>query len=355
MSLPYPNDDTNVIPHQVKVDEKQVIEKRKGFIRGILLTLVLALLGSLIAELPFFSIMGIMIISIILGMSWKAIMEIPTNAESGITFSSKVLLRAGIILLGIRLNFQQIIDTGMSIILIDAIVIIFTIVVITYLGKLFSLDKYLTTLIAVGTAVCGAAAIVAIAPVIKAKKEFVALSVAIIAILGTIGTIIYTFLYPILGMDSYLYGVLVGSTLHELAHVVAAAIPSGDIGSETAILVKLGRVALLIPVAFVIGMIFTKQNKHFKKQTKSLKELPIPWFIFGFLGVSLINTFVPFPTALIDFIVGVSVFLMSMAMAGLGLGINIAEFKKAGMKPVLVGILGFAALATLGPFLLYLL
>jgi uncharacterized integral membrane protein (TIGR00698 family) len=339
-----------------QVKKRVTLDKIKSISRGVLLTLVLAMVAGQIGKLPFFSIMGIMIISILLGISWKIIMKVPVEYVEGITFSSKYLLRLGIILMGIRLNIQQIINMGLSVILIDMIVIVFTLVLVIYLGKWTSIDKSLAALIGVGTAVCGAAAIVAVAPLIKAKKEYIALSVACISILGTIGTIIFTFVYPSLDLHPKLYGVLVGSTLHELAHVVAAAVPSGDIGSETAIVVKLGRIALLIPVALTLSYLFNKKDKpHQKNKKRRIKDLPIPWFIFGFLGVSLVNTFVSLPTTFVNGMIMTSVILMSMAMAGLGLGINIIEFKKAGFKPILVGVLGFAALTALGPLLLHLL
>lgn len=335
---------------------RKKLTNSSAIVKGTFLTLILAVVSNQIAKFPFFSVMGIMIISILLGMTWKIVMNIPAEYSPGITFSSKYLLRLGIILMGLRLNFQQIINSGFSIILIDIIVICFTLAVIMYLGKLASVDRELTALIAVGTAVCGAAAIIAVAPLIKAKKEYVALSVACIAIIGTIGAIVYIFLYPYIELNPEQYGVLVGSTLHELAHVVAAAVPSGDIGSDSAIVVKLGRVALLIPVAILLGIMFNKKSKETKRnQKRKLKDLPVPWFIFGFLGCSLLNTFVVIPPVIIDALIILSVFFMSMAMAGLGLGINFIDFKKTGIRPIFIGVLGFIALAAIGPILLYLL
>ncbi|RBW70130.1 YeiH family protein [Bacillus taeanensis] len=327
----------------------------KGFVRGLLLTLVLAIIAGQLAKLPFLSIMGIMILSILLGMSWKSVMSVPTGAAPGITFSSKILLRAGIILMGLRLNLEQIVNAGLSVFLIDVIVIAFTLVVMMSLGKALSIDKHLSALIAVGTAVCGAAAIVAVAPLIKGKKEYTALAVACIAILGTVGAILYILLYPLLGLNSYSYGVLVGATLHELAHVIAAAIPGGEVSSETALLVKLGRVALLIPVALILGFIFSRNDGTKTAEKKSFKDLPVPWFIFGFLAMSVVNTLQLLSASVTNALIFISIYLLSMAMAGLGLSINFGDFKKVGIKPVIVGILGFMALSLLSPFLLYLL
>ncbi len=325
---------------------------KKGWMQGIVLTMVLALIAGIISEFPFFSVMGVMIISILLGMSWKGAMDVPNDYTIGITFSSKILLRAGIILMGLRLNIEQIIAAGFSIVLTDVIVVTFTLIFMIYLGKLLSIDPHLSALIAVGTAVCGAAAIVAVAPLIGAKKEFTAISVAFIAIIGTIVTIFYTFLYPVLGLDSYEYGLLAGATLHELAHVIAAATPGGDVSSDTAILVKLGRVALLIPVAIILGLFFNKKNPSVPTQKKKFKDLPIPWFIFGFLIMCLINTFGILSTTITQMLIALSIFLLSMAMAGLGLGMNFSEFKNLKGKVLITGASGSIALIILGFFLL---
>jgi uncharacterized integral membrane protein (TIGR00698 family) len=326
----------------------------KEHLQGVTLTLVLAIVAGQIVRLPFFNIMGVMIVSILLGMIWKSLMGVQTTLNLGIAFSSKKLLRLGIILMGLRLNLTQIAEAGFSIILIDAIVITFTLVVMLSLGKVLSVPKHLSGLIAVGTAVCGAAAIVAVAPLIKSKKEYTALAVACIAILGTIGAIAYIFLYPILGWDDYSYGVVVGATLHELAHVIAAAVPGGEVSGETAILVKLGRVALLIPVGFIMEYLFTR-NKEKRHGKRSLKELPIPWFILGFLAMSVINTLGWIPFSITSLLIGLSVYLLSMAMAGLGLSINFSDFKQVGPKPVIVGVIGTILLGLIGPLLLMLL
>ena len=341
---------------QAKQPTPFLTEKRKrytqGLMRGLVLTLVLTLIADQMATLPFFSIAGIMIISVLLGMIWNSFMGTHTNSSIGIGFSSKYLLRLGIILMGLRLNLNDIAAAGISVLILDVIVIIFTLVIMMYLGKLFKVDPQLSTLIAVGTAVCGAAAIVAVSSVIKSKNEFTALAVACIAILGTIGAVVYIFLFPVLELNSEAYGVLVGATLHELAHVIAAAVPGGSASMDNALLTKLGRVALLVPAALVIGIMFSKTSR---KPNKSLRELPIPWFIFGFLAMSMVTTFHLIPEGVAQFLIEVSVYLLAMAMAGLGLSINFKDFKQVGIKPVIVGILGFIALAGIGPFLLMLL
>ncbi|WP_150818818.1 YeiH family protein, partial [Streptococcus pneumoniae] len=187
-------------------------------------------------------IMGQLVIAILIGMVWRAAIGVPHDAIAGTNFASKKLLRFGIILLGMRLNLVDIAKAGPKVLVIAAVVITFTIFVVYGLTKVFKVEKKLGILTACGTAICGAAAVVAIAPQVKAKDDETAVGAAIIAILGTIFTLIYTLLYPLLGLSPYGYGVFSGATLHEIAHVIAAAAPGGSTAVDIAVIVKLTRV-----------------------------------------------------------------------------------------------------------------
>ena len=323
--------------------------KFRGVLKGVSLTLLIAVAAGFIAKFPFFEIMGIMILSILIGMVWKNTMQVKLEYQEGIQFSSKVLLRAGIILLGFRLNLLDIVAAGYAVLATDVLVITFTMLFILLLGKVFKLDKHLSMLIAAGTAICGAAAIIAVAPIIKNKQEHTAIAVSCMAILGTVGALLYIFLFPYLPISKFEYGVLTGATLHELAHVVAAAVPGGAESSQAAIVVKLGRVLLLIPVALLISFIINRKELT----EKGLKSLPIPWFIFGFLFASFINTLNVIPEIVVTYLLLLSVYLLAMGMAGLGLNVNYKDFAKEGMKPVGIAIAGFAGLLALSPLILF--
>ncbi|MBD1380602.1 YeiH family protein [Metabacillus arenae] len=333
-------------PHQkVKLDG---LPKYKGYLQGLFLTSMIAFISTQLVQFPVLSVMGSMIIAILIGMGWKVLLNYETSAEKGITFSSKILLRAGIILLGVRLELTQIIKEGPMILLIDVSVVAITMAVMLGIGKLLKMDRHLSALISVGTAVCGAAAIMAVAPVIHCRKEYNALAVAYIAIFGTIGALLYIFFFQLTDADPYLYGIFSGATLHELAHVIAASTPGGNISIDSAMMVKLGRVALLVPVALLLGHFFSPMNKT----KKSFRDLPIPWFIFGFLFMSIIGTAGVIPSFLIEPITYLSTFLLTMAMAGLGLSTKFSEFKKAGWRPSILGFIGFSTLVGLGFILL---
>ena len=320
-----------------------------GWVQGMILSLVITLLARQVVALPVLSIMGAMVIAIILGIGWRAVLDLPESALMGTGFAAKYLLRLGIILMGVRLDIYQVIEAGPRIILIDTVVIAFTITLFWVMARK-SLGRRLALLLGVGTGVCGAAAIAAVAPLVEASDDETAVSVATISLLGAVGALAYTLLYPVLGLSSYAYGVLTGSTLQEVAHVVAAGAIAGGDGAEMAVLTKLGRVALLIPVAIAISALFLPDGGRAK--TARGRSLPVPWFILGFLGFSLINTFGLLPRPAAGLILQASFFTLTMAMAALGLNVHLSMFRRIGLQALSLGIAGSVLLALLGRLLL---
>jgi len=321
-----------------------------GFTQGIALTLGIAVTAKILASFPFLSIMGQLVIAILLGIAWRAAIGVPERAMAGVSFSSKKLLRYGIILLGMRLNLADIVHAGPKVLAIAIINITFTIFVVYGLTKLFKVDKRLGMLTACGTAICGAAAVVAISPQIEASDDETAIGAATVAILGTIFTLLYTVLYPVLGLTAAGYGIFSGATLHEVAHVVAAAAPSGNEAVDLAVIVKLTRVALLVPVAILIGIWMNRAERKEDKNTEktSWKSIPIPWFILGFLIMSGVNTLGIIPADIVNLVVLAAYLLIAMAMAGLGLNVDILTFRRLGMKSFAAGLIGSVLLSILG-------
>ncbi|PHA01511.1 putative sulfate exporter family transporter [Bacillus pseudomycoides] len=327
-----------------------VVQKQKkqhlGFAQGIGITLLIAIVAKYLAQLPFFSIMGQLVIAILIGMVWRATVGVPAQTIAGTNFASKKLLRLGIILLGMRLNLVDIVKAGPKVLVMAAIVITFTLIVVYVLTRLYKVEKNLGMLTACGTAICGAAAVIAIGPQVKAKDEEVAVSAAIVAILGTIFTLAYTLLYPVLNLSPYEYGVFSGATLHEIAHVIAAAAPGGSESVDIAVIMKLTRVACLVPVAILVGVWFQRGEGSGEKG--SWRDVPIPWFIFGFLAVSAFHSLGIVPETVANYIVVISYMLMAMAMAGLGLNVEFKTFRRLGSKAFAAGLIGSVLLSVLG-------
>lgn len=317
-----------------------------AFVKGMLLTLLLALAAKNIATLPFFSILGQLVIAIILGMAWRVAFKVQDAWQGGIAFSSKKLLRFGIILLGMRLNLADIYHAGASVFFIAVLNLLFALIVVYMLTKMLHVEQKLGILTACGTAICGAAAVVAIAPQIKANEKETAVGAAIVALLGTIFTLIYTVLYSILSLTPTEYGIFAGGTLHEIAHVIAAASAGGDEAMDIAVIVKLTRVALLVPVAIIIGIFYRRMDSS--KEMKAFSLSSIPWFIVGFLVMSAINSLGIIPANVSQALVNIAYILIAMAMAGLGLNIEMKTFKELGVKAFIAGLIGSVCLSVLG-------
>ncbi|MBD1383329.1 YeiH family protein [Metabacillus arenae] len=334
----------------IERQKKQIISI--VFVKGIGVTFLLAMAAKYLSEFPFLSIMGQLVIAIMLGIVWRATIGVKETFMPGVSFSSKKLLRTGIVLLGMRLNLADIYHAGLSVFIIAIINIAFALLVVYGLTRLFGVEKKLSILTACGTAICGAAAVVAIAPQIKAKDEETAIGAASVAVLGTIFTLVYTLLYSTLHLSEAGYGVFSGGTLHEVAHVIAAAAPGGKTAVDMAVIVKLTRVALLVPVAIMIGYLVQKGEPGNSK--KSISFTAIPWFILGFIAMSGFNTLGIVSDMLATHLVNLAYLFIGMAMAGLGLNVDIAAFGKLGTKSFTAGFIGSILLSIVGYVLVFL-
>lgn len=245
-----------------------------------------------------------------------------------------------------RLNLADIYHAGANVFFIAVINLLFALIVVYGLTKIFHVDQKLGILTACGTAICGAAAVVAIAPQIKANEKETAVGAAIVALLGTVFTLVYTVLYSVMNLTPTEYGIFAGGTLHEIAHVIAAASAGGNEAIDIAVIVKLTRVALLVPVAIIIGIFYRRKAKGEEKKTFSLSI--IPWFILGFLAMSAINSLGIIPANVAQALVNIAYILIAMAMAGLGLNVEIKTFKELGVKAFVAGLIGSVCLSILG-------
>ncbi|WP_052255372.1 YeiH family protein [Salinicoccus sp. YB14-2] len=325
------------------------LKPRSKWLIGVGITLIMAIIGYLIALLPGFSLIGPLGSAIIVAIAYRQIFGYPYAYNSGITFSSKKLLRVAIILYGLRLNINIILGEGLEFMLKDTIVITFAVLTMLGLAKLFKADFKLSLLLGVGTGVCGAAAIAAVAPIIKAKDEDTGISVGIIALVGMIFSIGYILLRPVLDISNNEYGAWSGMSLHELAHVALAAEPAGNNALAIALLAKLGRVLLLIPLCFII-VYFVRRYQ--KRSAPGDVQVQFPWFLLGFVLMSLINTYIIgqvifIPETVISKVYDLSTFLLTMAMVGLGLNVSLKDLRTKAFKPLLAMIIVSVGLSML--------
>ncbi|WAA12715.1 YeiH family protein [Fervidibacillus halotolerans] len=311
-------------------------QKMKSFpmIGGVGFTFLIAVIGWGLAQLPGFAKLGPMALAIIIAIIYRQIWDYPISISRGIQFSAKMILRFAIVLYGLRLNIQLIIQDGLGLLAIDGFVIIFAIGITVLIAKKMNANPSISLLVGIGTGVCGAAAIAAVSPILKTKDEDTAISVGLIALIGTVFALLYSFLFPFLPIDAESYGIWSGISLHELAHVALAAGVAGQDALAIGLLAKLGRVFLLIPLSFTLLYLEKRKGENNEKA-----KITFPWFLIGFVVMSIIGSYIttynPMGTAsLLDPIADISSFLLTMAMVGLGLNIHLQQVRKKALKPL---------------------
>ncbi|MBD0790365.1 YeiH family protein [Klebsiella sp. K5] len=261
--------------------------------------------------------------------------------DGGVIFAKQHLLRLGIILYGFRLTFAQIADVGVSGILIDVLTLSSTFFIACFLGqKVFSLDKHTSWLIGAGSSICGAAAVLATEPVVKAEASKVTVAVATVVIFGTIAIFLYPAMYPLLAhwFTPETYGIYMGSTMHEVAQVVAAGHAVSPDAENAAVIAKMLRVMMLAPFLLFLAA-RVKQLTPAGNGEKS--KITIPWFAIMFILVAVFNSFHLLPKAVVDMLVTLDTVLLTMAMAALGVTTHVSALKKAGAKPLLMALMLF--------------
>jgi uncharacterized integral membrane protein (TIGR00698 family) len=288
--------------------------------------------------------------------------RIATASCNGVRFSKQILLRAGVILYGLRLTLTDIGHVGVVGVLIDALVILSTFSLACLIGtRLFGLDRKTAMLIGAGSAICGAAAVMATEPVVRGRADQVTVAISTVVLFGTVAIFLYPLLYTLnvhwllLPLGANAFGIYAGSTIHEVAQVVAAGRSVGADTANTAVITKLVRVMMLAP--FLIGLSAWLARDAARAEPEPANEcapagdavatatararLPIPWFAFGFVLVVMFNSLSWLPQRVLAIAINVDTLLLAMAMAALGLTTHLSAIRQAGLKPMLLGFILF--------------
>lgn len=326
---------------------------------GVLFTFAIALLGYGWAQIPGFDRIGQMACAILLAVAYRHFFGYPQALRSGIVFSSQRLLRLAIVLYGLKLNIGLVLGEGLGLLARDVLVIGFAIGLTLLLARLLKADRDLSLLLGIGTGICGAAAVAAIAPIVNAKEEDTAAGVGMIALLGTVWAIGYTLLRPLLPLTDLQYGAWTGMSLHEVAHVALAGTAGGADGLAMALLAKLGRVFLLLPVSLIFLFIMKRKNRPASAQTSDdanepipangsevakkskASAAPFPWFLVGFLLMSLLGSLLsgrsmPAVDGWLAHAGTLTTWLLTAAMVGLGLNVNLRDLRTRALRPLAV-------------------
>ncbi len=332
------------------------VKPTPSLLNGLLLSGVLAIAGIELGSIKWFPDHGFsaLTIAIVLGMIVGNTLypKIAHSCAHGVGFSKAKLLRAGIVLFGLKLTFQNVADVGVAGIIIDTIIVGGTFILATVLGtRVFGIDRKAAMLIGAGSAICGAAAVMAAEPVVRGRAEQVTVAVATVVIFGTLGIFLYPVLYsmhiPFLPAAPAAFGIYEGSTIHEVAQVAAAAQSTDPLAASTGVITKMVRVMMLAPFLIILSAWLARDPEHQAESGHAQghkSKIVIPWFAFGFIGVVLLNSITPLHQAISGWVqhaIDFDTLLLSMAMAALGLSTHISAIRQAGVKPLLLALVLF--------------
>lgn len=311
----------------------------KKIIPGILLVLAIAIPAWYLGKL--FPIMGGPVFGILMGILvafWKR----PDLLNEGIKFTSKKLLQTAIILLGFEMNLYNVIKVGSQSLLVMLFTLTAAFTTAWLVGRALKLQGNVAILIGVGTAICGGSAIAATAPVIKAEDKEIAYSISTIFLFNVAAVFIFPAIGHLVQMSDIGFGIWAGTAINDTSSVVAAGYSYSDAAGSLATIVKLTRTLMIIPVTLFLA-IYT--HKKTAQNTNFALSKVFPWFVLGFIAASIISTtgLVPLETG--KLLAQFGKFLIVMAMAAIGLNTNIKQLISNGIKPILLGLCCWIAVA----------
>lgn len=313
---------------------------------GVLLALIIAAAATWLGNQPQVMALGLgsLTLAIVGGILVGNTLypRLTRHCDLGVLLAKQRLLRAGIVLYGFRLTLQQLTDVGLSGVIIDALTLTSTFLFACWIGqRVLGLDRDTSWLIGAGSSICGAAAVLATEPVIKADNAKVAVAIATVVIFGTTAIFLYPMMWPLVShllpqVTATDFGVYTGSTMHEVAQVVAAGHAISPEAENAAVITKLLRIMMLAPFLLLLAAKVRRSEG-----AESSGPIAFPWFALMFIGVTLFNSLHLLPDVWIAHINQLDNILLATAMAALGLTTHISGLRQAGVKPLLLGLILF--------------
>jgi uncharacterized integral membrane protein (TIGR00698 family) len=307
---------------------------------GLLLTFILASVAFTLRNLLGIAALSPLIIAIVLGMALHNTVGTPGVFKPGVVFSMRRILRFAIILLGLQLSFSQLAKVGTVGLAIIVVTLVASFMFTEWLGRRFGIDRKLAQLIAAGTSICGASAVIATNTVTRAPDEDVAYAVACVTVFGSASMLLYPALAGLMELKPHAFGLWTGASIHEIAQVVAAAFQNGVASGHFGTIAKLSRVMLLAPMILALGYLSARRLQSTDGdggKRSTTQTVPMPWFVLGFIAMMMFNSFDLVPRVDKIYLVQATTFLLTVALAAMGLETDFGKLRAKGWRPLLVG------------------
>ncbi len=308
----------------------------KKQIKGFLIASIIGVF-SIVISIYTPSWLNSILLALLIGILVGNTVKLPVNFQSGIVFTSSKLLEFSVLFLAFSINFNQLYKLGISSFFIVLIVVVVIVLFTYYFAIKVKCPEQAGWLIGFGTAICGSSAIAALSPIVaKESKESVGISMAVVNLMGTLGMLILPYLLMNLNFTNKDIGMVLGASLHSVGNVAGSAYALNNEIGETAITIKLARVALLSPGLILFSFLVNKESKN-----RGVQSFKLPWYLWSFIGITIIGSFISFPKPLIHSMEFIGKIILTIAMAAIGLKISLNQLMQSGKKGVLFGLVIF--------------
>lgn len=303
-------------------------------IQALLFLAALTLISFLAA--PSIPLVNTVIMGLLLGILVGNVQPLPVESSKHISSYASRILEWAIVFLAFSIDYKEWIGIGYQGILLVVFMITSILIISKWLSKLFKCNSSTSWLIAFGTAICGSSAIAAMAPVVSENKEDVGISLAVVNLMGTIGMIFLPILLIFLETPENELGLILGSSLHSVGNVAGASYSLGNEIGETAITIKMARVAMLSPVLLIFSYLSSR-----KTSISNGSKFKLPWYLLAFIGITVVNSMITFPDAVVLNLDLIGKILLTAAMVGIGYGIKFRSLVSSGKKGLMYGLVLF--------------
>lgn len=335
---PNPDADPERDPHRDRGSHAR-FRRVRDLLPGLALCLAIAGIASLIGR--FVPVIGSAMPAIVLGAAIALIRRPTAILVPGVAFAGKRVLQLAVVLLGTQLPLTEVVSVGVESFPVMLSTLVVCLVAAWLLGRAMRVGSELTTLIGVGTGICGASAIAAVAPVIGASSSSIAYAVSTIFLFNVAAVLVFPWLGHLAGLDQHTFGLFAGTAVNDTSSVVATAAIYGSAALGFAVVVKLVRTLMIIPISVGLAVRTARRARRSGEDASPLTPMGVvrlvPWFLVGFLVASLLRTLGVVPESAAAAAGAASVFLIATAMAGIGLSVDVSAFRSAGLRPLLLG------------------
>lgn len=313
----------------------------RRFFPGMMVCAIVATVSIVLSSLMPGDMIGSTVMALLIGMALNPVVGRYGSLQKGISFSGKMVLRLGIILMGVTLSFRQVMDVGRY----SLFVMLFTMATAfgagNLIGRLFRMDWKLTNLLAVSTAICGGSAVAALGPTIDADDAHIAYAISATFLFDVVTVVAFPWIGRLLGLGDMGYGLWTGTAVNDTSSVVAAGYAFSNLAGGFAVIVKLTRTLFIIPIVMIFSLVQERVSskecgENGERNRVDLNKI-FPWFILVFLAVVALKSTGILSPFLVSRVSLVSRFSMVMALSAIGLKTSYRDVVRSGFKPMVLG------------------